>query len=228
MQPTLPTATKTIISFIEKGMTDPEFAPVHLTAKISSVGAHSAQTDLVRNKESMWNGRTYKSRMEGLTSSYPSVNLSLFPWSLPEHTTVSAIRDGSLLKEMQKQLDLALSALPFTMRPLDGATTPWRKLLSGEQRKYLYFSLFRDGGPPEWLTGFDKFRMSGSWRIFLPSPSPHLELVESLLNYEQQALNLAQLKAAPPIPIASREFELDLLEGQIRTKLRKVVMNKDA
>jgi hypothetical protein len=125
---------------------------------------------------------------------------------------------------MQKELDCALSALPFKMRPLDGANTQWKKLLAeGEEnrRRYLYFKLFREEGTPEWITGLDKLRMSGSWRIFLPSQSPQLELVESLLNYEQQATYLAQLKSAPPVPIASKEAELERLGTQIREELKK-------
>ncbi len=223
MQSTIPTAEQTVIRFIEKGICDSAFAPVYLSAKLDRIDGESLLTDLVRNHESLWGGKAYRGEMEGHTSSYPSIDLSLFPWKFPEQPTFASVRDGNLRSEMQRQLDAALAALPFKMRPLNGKSRPWHKsFLENGSWRYVYFELIREDDTPEWITGLDSIRMSGSWRVFLPNPSPERDIVEQMLLYERRSAQLEELRSTPPISIASKEDELEGLRHRLQAELEKL------
>jgi len=211
-----------ILRFIEKCIVDPTFAPVHLTAKLPAVDAVRVQTDIVRAGESLWDGKTYHSRMAGHLDTYPTIDLSKFPWKDPKDASFAAVRNGKLRAEMQAQLDEALASLPFQMFPSDTRHTGWRDVFAGEFRldQYFYFELFRSD-VPDWIIGLDRIHMSGSWELFLPKPSPEITLVYEIIAHNRLAGELARLETTPLTPIEEKRDEVRKLRERIEESLRQ-------
>ena len=212
-----------ILRFIEKSIVDPTFAPVHLTAKLPAVDAVRVQTDIVRAGESLWDGNTYHGRMAGHLDTYPTIDLSKFPWKDPKDASFAAVRNGKLRAEMQAQLDEALASLPFQMFPSDTRHAGWRDVFAGEFRldQYFYFGLFRSD-VPDWIIGLDRIHMSGSWELFLPKPSPELTLVHEIIAHNRLTTELARLKEVPPIAISTKEDEVNALRQKIEESLSQI------
>ena len=225
MERTLPTARQTILRFIEKGMSDPTFAPVHLSADLSAVDSKTVRADLVRNGESMWDGRPYNGEMKGDIGSYPLIDLRRVPWDLPEKISSSDVLNGNLRANMKKQLDQLLLATPFQIRPVDDTSGAWRKSFSDPEPldRRFFFELFREATVPEWILELDKLHMRGSWRVFLPNPSPERDIVDKLLQYEYRAAELARFKASPPTNTVERlENSVDEFGRVIAEQLKQL------
>lgn len=217
----VPTTKEMILRFIDKGIADPTFAPVHLTARLSSVGSKSVQTDLVRAGESLWNGSAYHSRMRGDIHSYPVLDLTKFPWAMHESVTFASVRDGTLHSDMQNQINKALAALPFQMRPVEDFRDSWRNAFTGDEplNRYFYFELFYQEAVPEWIINLDKLRMSVSWEVFLPNPSPERDLIFKINELRRTKEELAKLAAAPTDSIAAKQTTASRLQREIEEAL---------
>lgn len=193
---------------------------MYLSAKLESVGGGTVRTELVRNGESMWSGKAYHGEMQGCVDTYPILDLSKFEWDCPEAVPFSSVRNGRLLGNMQNQLDHALAALPFRMAPIDDKV-PWQEGLfsegpSAEHRAY--FKLYRED-VPKWIIGLEKLRMSGSWEVFFPNPSPERALVEQLMSYEYEAAKLARKQTARTVSLEAEVASVDALRTSIQDKL---------
>jgi hypothetical protein len=220
----VPTVNEMILRFIDKGITDPTFAPVHLTARLSAVDARGLRTDLARAGESLWNGSAYHSRMKSDIHSYPVLDLSKFPWTGLESVTFASVRDGTLHSDMQDQINNALAALPFQMRPVEDPRDSWRNAFTGNEplNRYFYFELFRQEEVPEWITGLDKLRMSVSWEVFLPNPSPERDLIFKISELRRTKEDLAKLAAVPIDSITAKETAASRLQSEIGEALRQI------
>lgn len=220
----VPTAKAMILSFIDKGIAEPTFAPVYLTAKLSAVDAKSIQTDLSRAGESLWHGRAYHSRMKGDIHTYPTIDLTKFPWTGRESVMFESVRDGTLMSDMQQQLDEALASLPFQIRPVNDSRGLWRDSFKdeGDLNRYFYFELFCKSEIPEWITGLGSMRMSGSWYVFLPSPSPELDLILKISKLSRTKADLEKLANVPSDAITVKGIEIANLKQQIEEALRQI------
>ncbi len=212
-----------ILHFINRGTRDPAFAPIHLSAKLESVSSSSVRTDLVRDGESLWTGSTYHGEMKGNKESYPIIDLSEFPWTFPEQVPFQHVRNGQVLDEMQKQLNEALAALPFQMGPVDADGVPWKDALFAadrvvQPRPTAYFRLFRADSTPEWITGLDGLRMSGSWKVFLPNPSPERALIERIIGFEDAVELVGRTREA----MAGGVLPLEQRQGVIEERRRQL------
>ncbi len=226
---TVPRAKDLILQFIKQGMEDPTFAPVHLKAKISAVDAKVAYADIVRSEESLWNGPNYNSTMQGDTGTYPTIDLAQFPWSKQDglrKVSFESVRDGTLLAAMQSQLDRALAATPFLMRPKVKSIEVLREAFATDAGLHRYFSfeLFRQDGVPAWINGLDHLHMTGSWKVFLPCPSPEWNLLRQVFARERVEDELAQLKTVSPEVIAAKAAELRSLDAAIAGSTHDMVM----
>ncbi len=225
---TVPHAKDLILRFIEQGMQDPTFAPVHLTAKIGAVAAKVVRTDILRAGESLWHGDNYRGTMQGQTSTYPLVDLAQFPWSMSDGLdaiSFESMRDGRVLAAMQSQLDRALAALPFQLRPAIKNIEALREQFATNAglNKYFLLKLFREE-MPVWIIGLDQLQMSGSWQVFVPRPSPEWVLLLQVFRRERVENELAALKAMSPEVIAAKAAELQDLDEMIAGSTRETVM----
>jgi hypothetical protein len=185
----VPRAKDFILRFIEQGMSDPTFAPVHLVAKLSSVDATVVRTDIVRAGDSLWDGDNYRGTMSGQISSYPLIDLAEFPWSKKDglsKISFESMRDGRVLAAMQSQLDRALTALPFQLCPAIKSIDALRErcVQDDDLRRYFPLKLVRED-VPSWITGLDQIYMNGSWRVFIPRPSPEWNLLQQVFARER-------------------------------------------
>ena len=217
----IPSAKETIIRFIQKGIEDPTFAPLHLVAAVDSVDAKTTRTDLVRDGQSLWDGSLYRDQMRGRIETYPIINFTKVPWGIPESIPFSSVTDGTLRRNMQRRLNELLAELPFQMRPSDSFEV-LKKQPFTEYDYRISFKLHRRDGIPEWITIPETFSMSGSWKVYLKNPSPERTLVEKLLEYEGKAADLARLKANPPIQIEKVEQSMTDLGRTIAQELEQL------
>ncbi len=225
---TVPHAKDLILQFIEQCMEDPTFAPVHLTAQIDAVDAKTVQTDIVRSGESLWLGRRYDGELFGTPSTYPSVDLSLFPWTKQDgldDITFESMRDGRVLAAMQSQLDRALAALPFQLRPQVKSIESLRTMFAEDNilNRQFPLELFRED-VPDWITGLDQLHMTGSWKVFIPQPSPEWNLLRQVFARKRVEDELAQLRTVSPEVIAAKTAELQGLEAAIAGSPHNMVM----
>jgi hypothetical protein len=125
---------------------------------------------------------------------------------------------------MQEQLAESLASLPFQMRPIDDSNASWRSAFTGDEplNRYFYFELTSRERVPDWIIGLDKLRMSGSWRVFLPSPSPELTLVQNIISHNHTAAELARLESYPASTISTKRDVISDLQRQIEESLRQI------
>ncbi len=225
---TVPRAKDLILQFIEQGMEDPTFAPVHLTAQIEAVDAKAVQTDIVRSGESLWHGQLYDGTMLGTPGTYPSIDLSLFPWSKQgglDDITFESMRDGRVLAAMQTQLDCALTTLPFQLRPKVKSIESLRAMFAEDNilNRQFTLELFRED-VPDWITGLDQLHMTGSWKVFIPQPSPEWNLLRQVFARKRVEDELAQLQTISPEVIAAKAAELRSLDAAIAGSTHDMVM----
>lgn len=184
----LPTAAK----YIRECLENPRCTRIGFEATRTARLPKTVVARPTRNGQDFWYGNENRGRLAGHTDSYPRIDLRKAGiFENPSLITQEEFLSDSLPKIVSERLRALLADVEVYIRPLhkNFPTLDWN---DPEWRLHMKFVL--PNGVPDWLTGVEDLRMTGTWEAFIDPISKERNLADALCRQENHARKIVRLR----------------------------------